>query len=177
MTRALVALLVAVNPPAVVTALHSRVRRDVMAAAAAVAAAVAVAVSWLSGPALDALDVTPATFRVAAGVVLGVAGVRWVAFGPWRLPDDVCRRGWQQVVVPLLVPVLVTPQLVAVSISVGADHGVAVVVLGAAAAMALAWIVTTVGPATEVWSVAARFVGAVAIVVALAMAVDGVRSV
>ena len=171
------ALLVAVNPPAVATALHGRVRRDVMAAAAAVAAAVAVAVSWLSEPVLDALDVTPATFRVAAGLVLGVAGVWWLALGTWSLPDDVRQGPWRQVVVPLLVPVLVTPQLVAVSISVGADHGVPVVLLGAAAAMALAWIMTSVGAATESWSVASRFVGMVALVVALAMAVDGVRSV
>jgi hypothetical protein len=64
-----------------------------------------------------------------------------------------------------------------VSISIGADHGVDVVALGAAAAMALAWVVTTVRPAPPAWSVASRFVGVAAIALALAMAVDGVRSV
>jgi small neutral amino acid transporter SnatA (MarC family) len=175
--RALVAVLVAVNPPAVATALRGGRPRGVTAAAAAVATAVAVAVAALSAPVLDALDVSPATFRVAAAVVLGVAAARWLALGPWSLPDDVRQGSWQQVVVPLLVPVLVTPQLVAVSISVGADHGVAVVALGATAAMVLAWIMTTVGPATHAWSAGSRFVGMVAVVVALAMAVDGVKSV
>jgi small neutral amino acid transporter SnatA (MarC family) len=174
--RALLTVLVAVNPPAIATALPGRRRRDVMAVAAALATTVTVGVAALSAPMLDALDVTPATFRVAAAVVLGVAGARWLAFGPWRLPE-IGSGTWRLVVVPLLVPVLLTPQLVAVSISVGSDHGAAVVLFGAAVAMALVWVVTTVGPATEAWSAGARFVGMVAVVVAVALAVDGVRSV
>ena len=35
----------------------------------------------VSGPVLDALDVTPGTFRVAAAVVLGLAGARWLIVG------------------------------------------------------------------------------------------------
>ena len=43
--------------------------------------------------------------------------------------------------------------------------------------MAFVWVVTTVAPRRLAWSAGARFVGMVAIVVALALAVDGVRSV
>ena len=174
--RSLLALLVAVNPPAVATVLPGGLRRDVLAVALAVATGVAVAVAAPSGPLLDARADTPPTSLVAAAVVLGLAGARWLALGPWRLPEF-DRGSCRQVVAPLLFPVLVTPPLVAVSISVGADRGVAVVLLGAAGAMALVGIVTTVVPATDLWSAGARFVGMVAIVVAVAMAVDGVRSV
>jgi small neutral amino acid transporter SnatA (MarC family) len=175
--RAFFAVLVAANPAAVTAALLSPVRREVMAVAAAGGAVVAVAVAVLSGPLLDALDVTPATFEVAAGVVLGVAGVLWLAIGPWIPPDELCRGAWREAIVPLLVPVLVTPQLVAVSISVGADSGVGVVALGAAVAMVLTWVLTTLRPAPQVWSVASRFVGVAAIALALALAVDGIRTV
>lgn len=170
-------LLVAVNPPAVVAALGPARPRRELALAAALATAVAAAAAALSAPVLDALDVTAPTFRVATAVVLGVAGVRWLALGPWVLPDDAPRPGWRQVMVPLLVPVLITPQLIAVSTSAGADRGVVVVVLGAGVAMVLTWVAVMAGPRGTAWSVASRFVGLVAVVVALALAVDGVRSV
>ena len=175
--RALLAVLVAANPLAVALALPDRMRRDVMAVAVAGAALVAVAVAAVSAPLLDSLDVTPATFEVATAVVLGVAGVLWLALDPWTVPDDVGAGAWRHVVVPLLVPVLVTPPLVAVSTSIGADHGVAVVALGTAAAMAGAWVLTTARPVPVIWPAASRFVGLAAVVVALAMAVEGVRSV
>jgi small neutral amino acid transporter SnatA (MarC family) len=170
-------LLVAVNPPAVVAALgDGRCRRE-LALAAGLAAAVATATAGLSGPVLDALDVTAPTFRVATAVVLGVAGVRWLALGPWVLPGDASQQGWRSVIAPLLVPLLVTPQLIAVSTSVGADRGVATVVLGAGVAMVLAWVAAVACPRRPGWAVASRFVGLLAVVVALALAVDGVRSV
>jgi len=60
---------------------------------------------------------------------------------------------------------------------VGADDGVGVAALGAAIGLALAWVATVVRGPALVWSWAARILGAVGIAVALALAVDGVRSV
>ena len=179
--RALAVLLVAVNPPAVAAALRGAQARAAMAVAAAIAAVVAGVAALLSGPALDALDVTPATFQVAAAVVLGVAGVRWLVVGPWQLPDDVAVDlavgGWRRVVIPLVVPVLVTPQVVVVSASLGADHGAGTVVVGAVTAMAAAWAAAVVRPRPLLWPISSRFVGLGAVVLALALASDGIRTV
>ena len=80
--------------------------------------------------------------------------------------------------VPLLIPVLVTPQLAMVSMSVGADEGVGVVAAGAAASLALAWLATVVAKRHQVgWVAGVRLVAALAIAVALALAVDGVKTV
>ena len=79
--RALLALFAAVNPLAVAVALWPRERRATMAVAAAIACAGAIVGAAVSGPILDALDVTPGTFRVAAGLVLGLAGARWLIVG------------------------------------------------------------------------------------------------
>lgn len=175
--RTILTLFVAVNPPAVAAALRGMQPRREMAVAAAIAAVVAGACALLSRPALDALDVSPATFQVAAAVVLGLAGVRWLVVGPWRVPDGVPVGGWRRIVVPLLIPALVTPQLVVVSTSLGADHGVGPVVVGAAAASALVWAAAIARARPLVWSVASRFVGMGAVVLALALATDGIRTV
>lgn len=175
--RAFVTLVVAVNPAAVAAALRGLQPRREMAVAAAIAAVMAGVAALLSRPALDALDVTPATFQVAAAVVLGVAGARWLVVGPWRVPDGVSVGGWRRIAVPLLVPALVTPQVVVVSTSLGADHGVGTVVVGTAAAMALAWAGAVVRARPLLWSVASRFVGLGAVVLAVALASDGIRTV
>lgn len=171
------AFIAAVNPAAMAIAVGPRPSRTLTAAAAAITFALALVAAAGSEGVLDALDVTPETFRVAAAVVLGLTGARWLVLGPRPVAVDPPADGWRAVVVPLLVPVLVTPALAMVSISVGADDGVAVAAPGAAVTLALAWVATVVRCPAIVWSWAARLVGALGIAVALALAVDGVRSV
>ena len=176
--RSLLALLAAVNPIAVAVALWPRERRPTMAAAAAIAVAVAIVCAGVSDPILDALDVTLGTFRVAAAVVLGIAGARWLIVGAPSVAGEGPGGGPGRVVLPLLIPVLLTPQLVMVSVSVGADEGVAVVAVGAAASFALAWLATIVTKRHHVaWIAGVRMVAALAMAVALALAVDGVKTV
>ncbi len=174
--RALLAFVAAVNPAAVAIAVGPRPSRTMVAAAAAITFALALAAA-LSDGVLDALDVTPETFRVAAAGVLGLTGARWLVIGARPVTVDPPSDGWRAVAVPLLIPVLVTPALAMVSISVGADDGVAVAAIGAGVALALAWGATVVRSPALVWSWAARVFGALGIAVALALAVDGVRSV
>jgi small neutral amino acid transporter SnatA (MarC family) len=176
--RSLLALLVAVNPLAVAVALWPRERRTTMAVAAAIAAAVAVAGAASSGPILEALDVTPGTFRVAAAIVLGLASARWLIVGAPTVAGDGPAGGWGRVGVPLLIPALVTPQLAMVSVSAGADDGVALVAAGAAASLAVAWVATIVAKRHHAgWVAGVRLVAAVAMAAALALAVDGVQTV
>jgi len=176
--RSFLALLAAVNPMAVAVALWPRERGMRMALAAAIGVAVAVVAAAASEPALDALDVTPGTFRVATAVVLGITGARWLIFSTPSTAADGPASGWARVAVPLLVPVIITPQLVMVSLSVGVDDGVVVVAIAAAAGLVLAWFATLATKRHQVaWNAGVRFVGALAVTVALALAVDGVKTI
>jgi hypothetical protein len=81
------------------------------------------------------------------------------------------------VVVPLLIPVLITPQLVTVSVSVGADEGVVLVAVGVAVSLALAGVATIVPKRHRGgWTAGVRLVAALAVAAAIGLAVDGVRT-
>lgn len=174
--RAFLALLAAVNPPAVALALRPPENRRLMAIAVLIAAGAAIALAAASESVLDALGVSDGTFRVAAGVVLGVASLRWLIVGLRPEPADGV-VGLARIVVPLLIPVLFTPQLVMTSISAGVDHGTAVVACAAAIAFALAWLAGTLHGPPVVWSVATQFFGALGAAVALSLIVDGVQTI
>ncbi len=77
-----------------------------------------------------------------------------------------------------LLPLFVTPQLVAVAITVGVDDGVATAALAAAVAL-LVTVVATMwrGGGLVWWSWAARLVGLAGVAVGLALVVDGVKTV
>ena len=119
-------MLAAVNPAAVALALWPRERAAAVAIAAAVTWGLVLAAAGFSEPLLDVLDVSAATFRLATGVVVGLAGARWLVFGASPVDVDTAPGTWQRIGVPLLIPALVTPQLAMVAISTGADDGVLV---------------------------------------------------
>jgi small neutral amino acid transporter SnatA (MarC family) len=174
----LLAMLAAVNPAAVAIALWPRERRTAVAIAAALTWGLVLALAGFSEPLLDALDVTAATFRIATGVVVGLAGARWLVFGASPVDVDTRPGSWQRVGVPLLIPALVSPQLAMVAISTGADDGTFVAGLTAAPALLLAGIAATVAKRRRMgWLVAVRFLGALGILGAFALVVDGVKSV
>jgi small neutral amino acid transporter SnatA (MarC family) len=174
--RAFLLLLVAVNPAAVAAGRQARAGL-VLAFAAAVTAVAAIAFAGVSGPILDALDVSPATFRLAAGAVLAAGSLWWVVVGraPVAGPGEPDRGG---ALLVLDLAILLSPQLVAVSIALGADDGVGVVAVGAPVVLAVTWLVTALAPdRPAVWSAVARVVGAFGVVLALDLVVDGVKSV
>jgi small neutral amino acid transporter SnatA (MarC family) len=172
------AVLAAVNPLAIAMALWPRERRVPMAVAAAVAVVIAVVAAAVSGPVLDALDVTLGTFEVAAGVVLGLAGARWLIAGVPSVSGEGPPSGAGRVVLPLLIPVLVTPQLVTMSMAAAADSGVAPVAAGAAAGVALGWLAAVANKRHRAgWGAGVRLYAAFTMVLAFAVIVDGVKTV
>lgn len=110
---------------------------------------------------LDALAVSPESFRIAAGLVLAVTGVRTLVAPAPAGP---------------FAAVLVTPELAAFAVSAGADAP-AGRVLGAAAAALLVAAVAAAAPGGTPLALAARFLAALQLVVAVALVVAGIRDV
>ena len=164
-------LVVAVNPAVVAVSIPRSALFGARASAAFIAAlATVVVLAGCSGPLLDWLDVSPPTFRVAAGVVLGLASARWVLLG--AKPRTTGEK------VPIF-SVLLSPQLVAVAITAGTEVGglrtslsalVALVASGAA-------VLWQDRASAAVWSWASRLVGVAGIAFAVALIVDGVKTV
>ena len=153
--------------------------RDQWRPRVALAVAAAVGLLWLvaalSDPILDALSVTTGTWRLATAVPFAVAGVRWMVF-PARPVHDEPRAGTQMALIALTL--LFTPQLVAVVLATAAHDGtlrtMAGVILAAALTAALLWFRAT---PTPLLSVVARLFGGLAIVLAIALGVDGTQTI
>ncbi|MEO1061117.1 MAG: hypothetical protein AAFZ07_06845 [Actinomycetota bacterium] len=142
-----------------------------------VAAAVAVVVALLAEPVFEAGDVSPETFRIAAGLIVAAVAVRRLILGGGQPYTEVPTR-WSGLV-PAGFPVALSPELVAWAASRGVDD------LGAAlAGIAVAAVVAAVTSQVSIEGVNARLgdawirlsgagLGAVAVV----LLVDGIRSV
>ncbi len=180
--RVFIVLFAAVNPAAVMSAAHPLLgcaeRRRVAVLAFGIALAVLVVVAALAGDALDAIDISPETFRIAAGIVMLTAAVYAVARAAVARADF--EPGLRAAVFPLAIPLLVSPASVIAAASYGADQGVGVV--GAAAAVALGLAAVLVGwlrldRAPALVDAAARLTGALLAVLAVGLIVDGVRAI
>jgi hypothetical protein len=111
---------------------------------------------------LDALSISPESFRIAAGLVLAVTAIRTLV--------------WPNAVAGPFAAVLVTPELACVALSFGADEP-AGRALGAAA---LTFPIVAIAATTRVRVpavLAAQLLAALGIVVAVALAVSGMRDV
>lgn len=179
MTLALLGLIATVNPAAASLAMvrDRRTDRPRSVAAGAVAAAVVLTVlGAASDPILDALGINLGTYRLGAGVVIAVAGLRWLvagAVGPVEEPD-VDRRlaGF------VAFPVLITPGAAALAVSVGAEQGAVATAVAVAVAVVLGgigiYLRRSVPHLLALGLV--RFLGAVAVVVGVIVSIDGIRT-
>ena len=143
----------------------------------AVAAAMGLlwAMAALASPILDGLSVSVGTWRLATSVPFAVAGLRWMLW-PARPVTDEPRAGIQVALIALTV--LFTPQLVAVVLATAAHDGalrtMAGVALAGAVTAALLWL--RAAP-TPLLSVVARLLGGIAVVLAIALGVDGTQTI
>jgi small neutral amino acid transporter SnatA (MarC family) len=165
---AVLAVLAAWNPPATAISLGSPSRGR--AVGLAVAAAVGIALAAFGETLLDLLDLTTPTFRTAAGVVVAVSGAAHV-WGRTAIPVE--GDGVFGGAVAGLYP---APVFAAVAAGVDAARLPAAGAVVASAAMSW-WLATRAGDDRAVTSWAVRLVGAVAVLVGVAMVVSGVKSV
>jgi len=121
---AAIAAMAAINPVRLKMALPDADRRRVAVAAGLLTLGVMAALALLSGPLLDAINVSSSSSIIAAGISLVVIGARDTLVAPTKfgeLPD------WPLVVgVPVFFPTMFTPAVALLAIAAGADRGVAV---------------------------------------------------
>lgn len=142
--------------------LEGRPGRSSLALALVAGFALAAAAVLLAEDLLDALAISPESFRIAAGLVLAAAGL-WTIVAPLSGPGP-------------FVAVLLTPELMVLALSAGADES-AGKVLGAAAVAFLFVAAAGAVPRRGLLLPAARFLAALQVIVAVALVVSGVRDV
>lgn len=180
--RLAVVFLAAVNPAAVALAAWAPSRPRARAAEAgvtglAVAAALVLAAALGANSLLDALDIAPETFRIAAGMVMLTAGAYAVARA--RVAAAAFEDGWKGGISPLGLPLLLGPAVAVAALSYGADEGAAKTFAAALPALALAAALTVARPHgwTALTDGVARLLGAGLVAVAAGLIVDGVRDI
>ena len=173
-------VLAAANPAAgALTVAWRPSNRDQWRPRVALAIAAAVALLWtiaaLADPILDALSVTTGTWRLATSVPFAVAGLRWMLW-PARPIHDEPRAGVQVALITLTV--LFTPPLVAVVLATAAHDGTWRTLTGIAIAAALTtpllWLRAV---PTPLLSVLTRLLGGLAVLLAIALGVDGTQTI
>ncbi len=179
MTSAILAFLVAVNPAASARAFTRDRRPDrpvAIAIGAAIAVAILVALAAASETLLDALDLSAGTFRLGAGVVVAVTGLRWLVLGPSEgVAEPDSGRALSGFVA---FPTLLTPGAAVLAVTVRLSDGLGTAVVGAsvgaaAGAAALLWrrrVPVVIGAALV------RIIGAAAVVIGIGIGVDGVQT-
>lgn len=172
----LFALVAAVNPCRVRLVLPER--RSAVALGALLALGSAAAVAAVGGAFLDALDISPETFRLAAGVVLALEGARVLVLA--RPTEEPRLGGLAAALVPVAFPLLLTPGVVVLALAAGGDEVAAEAVGGLALAFALV-LLATFFPRSEradaILAAGGRVLGAAEIAAGIALAVDALRDV
>jgi small neutral amino acid transporter SnatA (MarC family) len=145
---------------------------------------IAIGVSFLvllgvtAGSLLDALEISPETFRIAAGFVMVIVAA-WMIFVPVPttepVPDGVLAWVW-----PVAYPRLVSPESIMLALSVGASDGIGLVWPGltTASAMLFGLGLVKVGPLTgRLMASVGRIFAVVLVLVGVWLALQGVRQV
>ena len=137
-----------------------------------------VGIAAASGPVLDAVEISPETFRIAAGFVLVIVAT-WMMFSPIPtlepVPDGFASWFW-----PVAYPRVISPETIILTLSIGASDGLGSVWpgLGLAAGVLVALGLLRVGPMTgRVMSSLGRVAAMILVVVGVWLAIQGVREV
>jgi small neutral amino acid transporter SnatA (MarC family) len=167
-----------VNPARVRLGLSATARLDIVALGSLVVLGAAAGLAAGADRFLDALDVSPESFRLAAGFVLAFEGA-WTLVRPRPYPEPVLPNRLAAFV-PVAFPLLLTPGLVVLSLAAGADldAGQTTAALLCALALLLPTLVVERSPGNEALLAAgARVVAVAEIVAAAGLALEGLRAV
>ena len=170
------ALVAAVNPCRLRLALPEH--RQAVALGMLLALGAFAAIAALGGRLLDALDISPESFRLGAALVLALEGARALVFA--RPAGEPELAGLKAGLVPVAFPLLLTPGVVALAIAAGGDGVEAEAVGALALALALTLGATLLPRGTRADALLAaggRLLGALEIVAGVALAVEAIKDV
>ncbi len=180
--RLLVVFLAAVNPASVGLAMarldadqDKRGRLLIPAVAAAAALVVYAAAAGLAQPLLDFLDIAPESFRLAAGVVLAVAGASAIWFG--ALPHGGHDRGRHSTPFVVAIGLIAGPAGLTAAVSYSADEGFGHTFAAAAVAVVVTGGLLAARPQRPALDAVARITGAFLVAIAAGLATSGVRAI
>lgn len=155
-----------------------RGRMSVLALGAVIALGGVLALAGWSGPILDALEVSPETFRLAAGIVITVAAM--VLLARPRPATEPEASGAKAALWPVAYPRLLSAEVVALALTTGTKEGVVATLVAAAIAfgltVALGWLPRTDFTDRVLVNTGRLFTVLLAIV-AVYLMVDGIRDV
>jgi len=138
----------------------------------------AIAVAAVADGLLEWLDISPETWRLAAGVVIIGAGL-WVLVFPQRRQEPEL-GGLGAGVVPTFFPILLSPEVFVLIMSTGADETLGFTLWALAvpvAGLVLLSLVHRQPPSETVMTGVSRLFGALAVVVGIALIISGIRDV
>jgi small neutral amino acid transporter SnatA (MarC family) len=171
--------LAVVNPARVRLLLGARsakTRRQAALGGVLAALIVAVVLGALATPLIDALEIAPETFRIAAGMVITLAALITLAVPPSQA--EALRGGPTDGLVPVAYPILLGPATVMTWLVTGVDRGVlptlGIAALGYGVAAALAGVPEG---RRSGWLAAARLAACALVLMGVALVIDGVREV
>ena len=138
-----------------------------------------VVIAALANALLDGLNVSHETFALAGAAVVAVMGLRMVAFPDFReLPRF---AGPGAALVPIGIPLLFTPELAMLTVTAATREGIGetlvALILGLLLVLVAARAALRARRASIVLSVGARVLGAVAVFVGVAIALDAIYDV
>jgi small neutral amino acid transporter SnatA (MarC family) len=148
-------------------------------AGGAIGALAVCAAAAAGGPLLEALDVSEPSFRIAAGIVAGLAG----AVDLFRRPPapEPALPGRRAALIPVAFPVVARPALIVLALGAGADRGVLVslgaMAVGVALMSGLAARWSTEGPRGRFLRWAGRLLAVGLVACGVLLAIDGVLDV
>jgi len=137
-----------------------------------------VGLAWSSGPLLEVLEITPETFRIAAGFTLALCGL-YVLVRP-RPAEEPVPGGWWPALWPVAFPRLLGPEILTLSLTTGSQEGVVATMAAAAVSLGL---LGSLGPLTRretadrVLLHLGRVIAVGLLVVAVWLLIEGIRDV
>jgi small neutral amino acid transporter SnatA (MarC family) len=157
---------------------NERARMGLLATGTAIGVIALVALAALARSLLSALEISPETFRIAAGLVLVVIAA-WMLFVPVPadepIPDGAGAALW-----PVAYPRVVSPETIALALTTGASDGVGATFCGLVAAGAL---LVALGPirrgplSARILASGGRVFAVVLVLIGIWLVLQGVREV
>lgn len=176
---AVVAWLAVLNPPRTRLGLPERDGRgqmEVVGPGVILGIALLMALAAGAGSLLDTLEISPEMFRIAAGLVLVIAAA-WMLFRPVPTEEPLA-EGLLGALWPVTYPRIVSPEAIVLALTTGASDGVMVGPMAIAGAVVIGLAAVPLGDRGRgVTAALGRVLAAVVVLVAVVLAVEGIRQV